>query len=215
MKPYFHSLLILGSFLLVFVWQESDLQRLNVPLIGLLIFLFLVVSIKNKRNLNLGGPASPASLGGPINFFILNTISLLLIFSTGGINSNLFFLLYFLLFAVAFIMNPKSVFIFPVGAVILFWQEFTQAITAANLLKIGSIALFSPVAYFFGANLRWGEKKEDENLKTKERAKSSADQITDDVEELLESGKEKLDEEEIDELDDILEETESLREEEK
>ncbi len=110
-------------------------------------------------------------------------------------------------------MSPKSVFVFPIGALILFWQDFSQAITAANLLKIASIALFSPVAYFFGTNFKRTEESEDEALKTKERAGEAANEISDDVEEILESGKDKLDEKEVEKLDEILEETEDLREE--
>jgi len=206
MSFYHHSLLILASFLLVFVWQNSDFSNFTVPFIGFLIFLFLLISVKNKKNLNLGGP---------YNFFILNTVVLLLIFSTGGFSSDLFFLIYFLLFAAAFIMNPKSVFIFPVGAIIIFWQDISQATTVANLIKIASIVLFSPVAYFFGIGFRRNEELDEDKFKADERKKDSADQISEDVEKVLESGKEKLEPKEIEKLDDILEETESLRDEEK
>ncbi len=202
MKFYKHSLLLLASFSIVFIWQNSQLAQYGVPFIGFLVFLFLLISIKNKQNLNLGGP---------LNFFILNTILLLFIFSTGGINSNLFFLLYFLLFAAAFIMHPKSVFIIPISLIIIFWYQIFEGDVSANIIKMASISILSPLAYFFGIQFKKNDKDEDEILKTKERATSSADDIAKDVEQVIESGKEKLSGKEIEKLNDVLEETESLR----
>ena len=202
MKFYQHSLLLLASYGIVFIWQNSQLAQYGVPLIGFLVFLFLLISIKNKQNLNLGGP---------LNFFILNIILLLFIFSTGGINSNLFFLLYFLLFAAAFIMHPRAVFIFPIGAAVIFWSQIFENDVTSNIIKIASLGLLSPLAYFFGIQFKKNDKDEDEILKTKERATSSADDIAKDVEQVIESGKEKLSGKEIEKLNDVLEETESHR----
>lgn len=206
MKFYIHSLLLLGSFTLVFVWQNSQLAQYSIPFIGFMVFLFLLISIKNKQNLNLGGP---------MNFFILNTILLLFIFSTGGINSNLFFLLYFLLFAASFIMDPRSVFIVPVSLVIIFWSQIFQGEVAANIIKIASIAILSPLAYFFGMQFKKNDKKEDEILKDKERTSATADEISNDVKEVIESGKSKLSPKEVEKLNEILEETKDLRSEKK
>ncbi len=138
---------------------------------------------------------------------------MLFIFSTGGILSNLFFLVYFLLFAVAFIMDPRSVFIFPLATIIIFWTQIFQNDITANIIKMASLAILSPLAYFFGIQFRKNDKQEDEILKTKERTTSSAKDIAKDVEEVIESGKEKLNPQEINKLSDALEEIESLREE--
>ncbi len=202
MRLYLHSLLVLGSFLLVFVWQNSQLQTYTVPAIGFLVFMFLLVSIKNKRNLNFGGPA---------NFFLLNSVLLLLIFSTGGISSNLFFILYFLLFGAAFIMDPRSVFMFPLGVVIVFWSTLFTGDTVSNLIKAGSLGFLSPLAYFFGKQFKINEKQEDEVLETKERSMSAAEEISKDVEEVLEKDSDKLDQKDVEKLSDVLEETEDLR----
>ena len=204
MKFYQHSLLLLSSFALIFVWQNSQLAQYTVPFIGFLVFMFLIISIRNKQNLNLGGP---------VNFFILNTVLLLFIFSTGGITSNLFFILYFLLFAAAFILDPRSVFIFPVATIIIFWNQIFQGDTGANIIKMASLSILSPLAYFFGAAFRKNEEDEDEIIKAKERSADSADEISKDVKEVIEEGKEKLDQKQIENLKDVLDETESLREE--
>ncbi len=204
MKTYLHSLLILGSFLLIFIWQNSGFANYSVPFIGFLVFMFLLVSIKNKRNLNFGGP---------YNFFLLNSVLLLFIFSTGGLSSNLFFILYFLLFGAAFIMDPRSIFMFPLGIVIVFWGTLFTGDTVSNLIKVGSLAFLSPLAYFFGKQFKTNEKQEDEVLETKERSMSAAEEISKDVEEVLEKDSDKLDQKDVEKLSDVLEETESLRDE--
>lgn len=204
MNFYKHSLLLLASFGIVFIWQNSQLAQYSIPFIGFLVFMFLLISIKNKQNLNLGGP---------LNFFILNTILLLFIFSTGGIESNLFFLVYFLLFAAAFIMDPRSVFIIPVSLIIIFWSQIFEKDVSANIIKMASISILSPLAYFFGIQFKKNDKATDEILKAKERNSASADEIATDVKEVIESGKNKLNSDEVKKLKEILEETEGLREE--
>lgn len=206
MKFYTDSLIILGSFILVFVWQNSQLAEYSIPFVGFLVFLFLLISFKRKQNLNLGGS---------INFFILNTILLLFIFSTGGLTSNLFFLIYFLLFAAAFIMDPRSVFIIPVGLIVIFWSQIFQGDVTANIIKMTSIAVLSPLAYFFGVQFKKNDKATDEILKTKERSAASADEISSNVKEVIESGKSKLNPKELGKLKQILDETKDLREEKK
>ncbi len=204
MKSYYQALLVLGSFLLVFVWQNSQFQAFTVPAIGFLVFMFLIISIRNKHNLNFGGP---------LNFFLLNSVLLLFIFSTGGISSSLFFLLYFLLFGAAFIMNPRVVFIFPIAIIIIFWSQIFQNDITSNLIKMGSLILLTPLAYLFGTQFSKSQKNEDEVLKTKERETSAADEIAEDVGDVIESAKTKLTAKEVDKLNEILEETEDLRDE--
>ncbi len=206
MKFYKDALIMLGSFMVVLIWQNSQLAQYTIPFVGFLVFLFLLISFKRKQNLNLGGP---------VNFFILNTILLLFIFSTGGIVSNLFFLIYFLLFAAAFIMDPRSVFIIPIGLIIIFWSQIFQGDVTANIIKMVSISILSPLAYFFGIQFKKNDKASDEILKTKERTAASADEISSDVKEVIESGKSKLNPREINKLNEILEETKDLREEKK
>lgn len=202
MKKYLEGILVTLCFIFVYLWQNIGFSKYSIPAIGFLVFIFILVSFKSKKSF---------SLGGPINFLILSVILLLFILSTGGINSALFFLLYFLLFAISFTLNPKTVFIFPVGVLLLFWNEIFQGDVTANVIKVASLFLLSPLAYYFGNFYRRGEMQEDKVLRTKERAVSAADEITEDVEEILEDNKEKLSEKEMAKLNDILEETQDLR----
>ena len=202
MKVYRHALLIFASFLLVFIWENTEFSSYTIPLIGFLIFLFLIISIRNKMNLNLGGP---------INFFILNTVLLLFIFSTGGLSSNLFFILYFLLFAASFIMDPRTVFIFPVGVIVIFWSQIFTGDVTSNLIKIASLALLTPLSYFFGKQFNKTRKQDDEILKTKERSAEAGSEISKDTKEVLQTAGPKLNPQEKTKLKDVLEEADDLR----
>src|SRR3990167_3123574 len=202
MKVYQHALLILGSFLLVFVWENTEFSQYTIPLIGFLIFIFLLVSIRNKMNFNLGGP---------VNFFILNTVLLLFIFSTGGLSSSLFFILYFLLFAASFIIDERTVFIYPVGVIIVFWSQIFGEDMTSNLIKLASLILLTPLSYFFGKTFKRSEKQEDEVLKTKERSVAAGEEISKDTKEVLQTAESKLNPEEKEKLKEVADEADDLR----
>ena len=110
-------------------------------------------------------------------------------------------------------MNPKFVFIYPIGVILIFYPEILQNDVTANLIKVGSIILLTPLAYLFGLQFRRNEEEADEILETKEREVSAADEIAKDVGEVIDSAKGKLSPEEMEKLNEILEETQDLREE--
>lgn len=196
------SSLLLLSFVFLFAFREAGMTNYSPHLIGILIFIFIVLSAGKKRRLNLGGPPS---------VFVLNTVIFLVIFATGGLSSSFFFVLYFLIFAVAFVFEPPLAFIFAAGSLIVFVPEAFENGNFENFVKIGSLFIISPLAYFFGNLLRRQDKIEDEQLKTKERAASSADTISKDVGEVLESEKKNLREQDVEKLNEVLEEADDLR----
>lgn len=203
MKLVRQSAVLILSFVIVFLWQKTEALNFTVPFLGLLITIYLIVSTrkKGKAFLSLGG--------GPLGIFILTTIVLLLIFSTEGINSALFFLLYFLGFGIAFVFEPSMTFIFAVGVVLLFFPDTPDAIN--NLLKLGSILLISPLAYFFGKEYQKGEQQDEKIQSLKERTQEAADTISDDIEGVIKNEKQNLKDKDIEKLNEVLEETEDLR----
>ncbi len=108
-------------------------------------------------------------------------------------------------------MDPRSVFIIPIGLIIIFWSQVFEGDVTANIIKMASISILSPLAYFFGVQFKKNDKATDEILKTKERASSSADEISSDVKEVIESSKSKLNPKELEKLKEILDETKDLR----
>lgn len=148
-------LLLACSFTLIFIWQSTPLQNYAIPFLGFLIFVFLILSIE-KKGFN---PHRLLGEEGTGAVFILNTLVFLLIFSTGALSSTLFFLLYFLGFSIAFVFTPTIVFVFIIGTIAVFLPEAIKGDVLGNFLKIGSLFIVFPLAYFFGREFRKEEKK--------------------------------------------------------
>src|SRR5438105_378263 len=108
------SFLLLLSFGFVALWEVTTLSSYTLPLLGFLIFLYIVSSVWNnkiKHHLETGGTKS---------VLVLNSAILLFIFSTQGLHSPLFFLLYFVLFGIAFVFEPPVVFVYVLATTGLF-----------------------------------------------------------------------------------------------
>ncbi len=210
MKLVLQALVLILSFALVFIWEQTPLSGYTIQTLGVLVVLYLVISARRKGQgfLTMGGD-------GPWGIFILNTIILLLIFATGSISSSLFFLLYFLGFGIAFVFEPPAIFIFIVGAVLVFLPDTLKGDTFGNFIKVGSLLLISPLAYFFGREYRKSDKQEGDIEALEERTKEAADTISEDVQEVVRNEKQNLKQEDMEKLNEILEETDDLREESK
>lgn len=196
------ALTFVFSFLLVFGWQNSFLANYTIQIFGFFIFLFLLV-FSRKKEFSLADTVSKRNL---LMVFILNTVIFLLIFSTGGLSSGLFFLLYFLGFGIAFVFEPVTVFIFALGATLIFLAQALTGDVLANFLRLGSLFLISPLAFFFGREFRKEEKQTQEIEKATEEIKKDVGQV-------LQSEKQTLKTQDVEKLNDILEETEKLRKE--
>ena len=206
MKILLQSLVLVLSFVFVFVWKETPLVNYTVALSGVLIILYILVSARKKGKgfLEMGGE-------GPWGIFFLNTVILLLIFSTGAIDSTLFFLLYFLGFGVAFVFEPVVTFVFVLGVILVFIPDAIKGDLLVNSLKLGSLLLISPLAFFFGSEYRKNDKQTTEIEALEERTKDAADTIAKDLEKVIKDEKANLKNEDMEKLNEILEETEDLR----
>ncbi len=200
---------MLASFVFLFVFREANLTAFIPQLIGALVFIFIILTArKNSKGLPAG---RQVKLGGPASVFVLNTVIFLVIFSTGGLSSSFYFVLYFLIFAISFVFDPALSFIFAAGSLIVFLPEVFKANTLENFVKIGSIFIISPLAYFFGNMFKKADQTQDEVVKVKERATEAADTISKDVDQILQKEKQNLKSEDVGKLNEVLEETEDLR----
>jgi len=208
MKLLFQSFVLIVSFILILIWHETPLSEATVPILGVLVAAYILISARKKGKgfMSLGGD-------GPWGIFILNTLVFLLIFSTDSINSPLFFLLYFLGFGIAFVFEPVTVFVFVLGAILIFLPDLFKNDLTNNLLKVGSLILISPLAFFFGKEYRRNDQEEEEVQELRERTREAADTISDDIETVIKDEKQVLKEKDMEKLNEILEETEDLREE--
>ncbi len=218
------AVFLLASFAAVFFWQLSPLAEFTVPALGFLVFLYLILS-KQKSSLPKRYQQSEISQEQSIkdsiktlnkdgvNIFILNTIVFLLIFSTGSLNSPLFFLLYFISFAIAFVLLPQMVFVFILGSILIFLPDALilnetspeTKLLVENLIKLASLGLISPLAYFFG-------KEYQERIIHQEQDKEVAEIISNEAANVLNNEEDRLSEEDKEQLVDIIEESEKLKE---
>lgn len=203
MKLFWQCITLALSFVVIFFLKDSDYV---VQALGLFIAIYLIISFRKggKSFLTMGGD-------GPLGIFLLNTVVFLLIFSTGGLNSAVFFILYFISFGIAFVFEPIAVFVFIIGAILIFLPTALSSDVTTNLLKIGSLALVSPLAYFFGKEYKKTDLQDEKINALKERTKDAADTISEDIDEIILDEKANLKEKDMEKLNEILEETDDLR----
>jgi hypothetical protein len=114
-------------------------------------------------------------------------------------------------FGIAFVFEPSVTFVFVLGAILIFMPEVLKVDFVNGFLKVGSLLLISPLAYFFGKEYRKTDKQETQIEALEERTEDAADTISEDIAEVLKDEKANLKGEDIDKLNEILEETEDLR----
>jgi hypothetical protein len=210
MKIVKESLTLLGSFLLVFVWQQTPLGNYTIQALGLLAALLLITSLLRR------GKFKPHSLIGDNPYwsvFLLNTLVFLLVFATGGINSSLFLLLYFVGFGIAFVFEPAVVFVYLLGTALVLTPAIIQDDVTGNIIKCSTILVVGPLAYFFGREYRKEEKEDEALLALEEEAHKKASSIEQSVVEVLEEEKDIISDASEQKLKKALKETNELREE--
>lgn len=138
-SKYIRALILSISIILVFLWTSvPTLNQYNLQLTGALVILYFGSRLIFRRS----------------NSFFFSTlvfvsIALLLIFSTGGINSPIFFVLDFLLFAIALLISPNSAAVASAVLVfILIYQNYTK-ISSSAIIDILSLILITPLAIIF------------------------------------------------------------------
>lgn len=204
MKTLLQSFLLILSFILVFIWQQSPLTNYTIQIIGFLVLIYVVSTFAGTKKIKT------IFLGGPLSVFILNTIILLFIFSTGSISSSFFFLLYFVVFALVFVFNPVTIAVFSASVILVFLPDALKDDVTGNFIRLGSLLLVSPIAFLFGREYQKSENS-NEHLE-KEKIKDYADEIEDTSKNLLEKEAPRSSEE-ITDLKNIVVDAEKIKEE--
>lgn len=139
------SLILTATVAFAYFWTLSlTLPFYSLTLIGFLIICYSLIHFISKRK--KGFVYLNKTL---FDVFFLSLITFLLVFSTGAINSPVFFLIYFLLFGVALLLAPVTAIYLAV--IVSFFLFFTQRKSLLNeLLQISSLFLIAPLATIFG-----------------------------------------------------------------
>jgi hypothetical protein len=171
MRYITNSITLIASFLAIYL-EEQFVSDYRAQIIGLLIIAYFLISFlrrkykKEKDNFSSGG-----------DIFIINTIVILLVISTGSLYSPIYFLVYFLCFGITFIFEPITVFIFAIGAAVIFMPEALTNQSLESFIKIGSIFLIAPLAFFFGKEYKDREKLAKKLQQTKDEVKNISNEI--------------------------------------
>ncbi len=154
-----------------------------------------------KSKIKAGQLAEEILIGSNKEVFVVTLILLIAIFLTGGLGSNLYFLLYFLLFGLVFLFEPPTVFILLLGLWVVFFPSLSDGDLTTNLIKLGSLAFLAPISYFFGREFKKREELEAE-------VEDKTGQILEDAQTLKSHTK---NEDALNEIDDIVEKAKDLR----
>jgi len=192
---------------LVFIWQQSPLANYTIQIIGFLIFIYVISTFAGTKKIKL------IFLGGPLAVFILNTIILLFIFSTGNVSSSFFFLLYFAVFALIFVFDPTTIVVFCAGVILVFLPDALKDDVTGNFIRLGSLLLISPIAYLFGKEYQREGKEDEKREIVKNKIEGYVDKIEDNVKDVLNKEAGNLKPEEIGELNNVTSGAEKIRDE--
>lgn len=206
-KLLWQSLLLLFSFGFVFVWQATDLSQYTIQTMAVFIVLFLAVSIRKRKN-----TAEKITANESLSIILLNVVILLLVMATRNFSSSFFFLLYFLAFGVAFLLEPAIIVVFILGLIFVFFPYLFSDDVTGNIIKLVSVGLIGPIAYFFGREFKQGEEQAEEIDAIRREAQQKAKQIENDVADIIKENptvKGKT----AEKLTDILEESDELEKE--
>jgi hypothetical protein len=130
--------------LITWLWTTTEtLNFYTLQLIAVLIVLYFIKNLtSNKFNLS-----TDKKIIQYTDATILTLVILLLVFSTGGLASPLFFLIYFLLFGLSFLFEPKLAISFSFILLVFFAPGLSSSQEA---IKLFSLVLVAPLALFFG-----------------------------------------------------------------
>ncbi len=196
MKLAKQILTIILTFLFIFIVVYTRLAS-YIPFILALVILFSVIFMILRRRKNKG---NELFIGSNSEVFSITVGLILMVFLTGGIQSPLFFLLYFLLFGMAFLFEPPTIFIFLLGLIAIFVIPTLQDDVFGNLIKVGSLTFLAPIAYFFSREFKHREQLE-------KKIEKNTEKILSDVEKIANQ------EGSVEDIEDILNQTEDLQEE--
>ena len=142
-KFLLHTLFLIIAVALAFFWTSNpSFSYYNLQLIAVFILFFFINQIlarHHRHKINL-----------TIDAVIFTVIILLLVISTGGLTSPLFFLIYFLMFGLALLFEPLISVSLTAVIVLFFLFTPTKKEPLNELLQLFSLLLITPVALFFG-----------------------------------------------------------------
>lgn len=144
-KFLLHTLFLLTAVVLAFFWtSQPTLSLYTLQLMAVFVLVFFANQFTGRHAHTNG------RVGLTIDAVIFTLVTLLLVISTGGLTSPLFFLLYFLMFGLSLLFEPL-ISLSLTGAMILFFAiSPTKESALEEILQLFSLIMVTPLAIFFG-----------------------------------------------------------------
>lgn len=144
-REVLHSIILVLAIAFAFLFAKSPFAVYDLQLAAILfITLFLVKRFVRTTRV------FEAIIFTLIVFIIVNT--------TGGLDSQFFFLTYFLLFALSLLLEPVESIITTLTAILFFLIYFPQDKPFDRMIPLLSLALLTPFAMFMGQEYIKSEK---------------------------------------------------------
>lgn len=135
------SVSLLMAILLVWFWTNSPFwSQYNLVLTAIAVMLYFLGHLIKKRAANQLNQLT-------WDITIITAVVLVIVNSTGGLNSPFFFLTYLLLFITALVFEIPISFVLTSALALFFSNSLTSSRTAIQLF---SLLLISPLAIYFG-----------------------------------------------------------------
>ena len=145
-KFLLHSFFLITAVFLVFIWTNlPQLSVYTVQLIALFVLFYFLNQFYFRRKKQLFSRTNLT-----IDAIIFTLVVLLLVASTGGLTSALFFLIYFLMFGLALIFEPLITLSLAIAMILFFLLQPTKEAMLTEILQLLSLLLVTPLALFFG-----------------------------------------------------------------
>jgi len=158
-KEIIHALILVLTIVLAFIFPKTNLAQYDLQIsAGLFIVLYLSKNFFISKN----------TYSRLIESVIFTLIIMGVVNSTGGLTSPFFFLVYFLLFSLALILEPIISITTTVTLIIFFLLNLPSNQDFKTLIPIISLAFITPFAMFMGQEKVESDKLKDKSEKTKE-----------------------------------------------
>ncbi len=143
MLPFItHTLFLVFSVGLTYLWTKNpSLNSFNLQAVGLLILFYFgskLLTGKRQRVLLV------------LDAIIFTSLTLFLILSSGGVHSNLFFLLYFLLFGLSLLFEPGQAILLSLLLIFLFSFDVSFHFDEPAIINLATLLFITPLASIFG-----------------------------------------------------------------
>jgi len=139
-KELVHSIILVICIALAFIFPQTPLAAYDIEIVaGLFVLLFIV------RRFSFFSKKTRLFESVAFTFIIVGVIT-----TTGGLQSQYFFLIHFLLFALTLLLEPLIPIILTLTLMLFFIFSISGQVTVTQLLPIFSLALMTPFALILG-----------------------------------------------------------------